>query len=457
MSKDNVSLAETVGFFDKQVEALRATTDHKYTLYGGTRGAGKSYLLRWTLVIRLIDWYKRLGIGGVRAMLACESYPTLRDRQITKISNEFPGWLGELSERQSDGLAFYLKDRWGGGVITLRNLDDPTKYVGGEYSAIGVDQLEKIPLDTFNILRGSMRWPGIDRPFLLGTGNPGGIGHAWNVAYFIERNYPPELQSMADEFTFVRARPEDNKHLSKDYWAQELNTLPDRLRRAWVEGDYYAFVGQGFPYWNEDQHVIDPFVIPDNWPRWRAVDWGFSAPFCCLWFAKDIDIGRVYVYRELYQKGLTDRQQARMIRELSGDEVIHFTYADPSMWKSKNLGDMVSSSPEEYAAEGVYLVKGDNDRLSGKRKVDRMLMPLADGKPGLQVFRNCTNLIRTMPNLISDENNPEDIDTKQEDHAYDTLKYGLSNQRPIQTQERPQYRKVRIYKESPLEQVKGIF
>src|SRR3989304_9121112 len=101
MSKtgNNVNLSEFIGFFEKQVDAIRAKTDHKYTLYGGTRGAGKSYLLRWSLIIRLVDWYKRLGIGGVRAMLACESYPTLRDRQITTISTEFPAWFGGFRDR----------------------------------------------------------------------------------------------------------------------------------------------------------------------------------------------------------------------------------------------------------------------------------------------------------------------------------------------------------------------
>lgn len=457
-SGSDVSLVNFIGFFGKQVEALKATTDHRYLLYGGTRGAGKSYLLRWALIVRLVDWYKRLNLTGVRVMLACESYPTLRDRQITKISTEFPNWLGELAERQSDGLGYYLHERWGGGVIALRNLDDPQKYVGGEYAAIGVDQLEKIPLDTFNILRGSLRWPGIDRTFLLGTGNPGGIGHNWNVAYFIEKNYPPELQSMAGEFIFVRARPDDNKFLSQEYWATELNTLPDRQRKAWVEGDYYAFSGQGFPTWSDSEHVIDPFVIPEGWPRWRAVDWGYNAPFCCLWFTKDVVSGRVYVYREVYEKQLTDRNQARMIRELSAGETIYFSYADPkSFWNKKNMLDIVTTSADEYAAEGIYLVKADNDRLSGKRKVDRLLEKLPDGKPGIQVFRNCANLIRTMPTLVAAENNPEDIDTNQDDHAYDTLKYGLTNQRPLPNQEKDAQRKRRVHQMSPLEQVKGVF
>ena len=71
--------------------------------------------------------------------------------------------------------------------------------------------------------------------------------------------------------------------------------------------------------------------------------------------------------------------------------------------------------------------KGDNNRLSGKRKIDRLLENLEDGMPGLLIFPSCKNLIRTIGALALDIVNVEDVDSSQEDHAYDALRYGLTN------------------------------
>jgi len=87
----------------------------------------------------------------------------------------------------------------------------------------------------------------------------------------------------------------------------------------------------------------------------------------------------------------------------------------------------ISSSADEYKAKGIPLTKGDNNRLSGKRKIDRLLENLEDGLPGLLIFPSRTNLIRTIGALALGTVNVEDIDSAQEDHAYYTLRYGLTN------------------------------
>ena len=73
-------------------------------------------------------------------------------------------------------------------------------------------------------------------------------------------------------------------------------------------------------------------------------------------------------------------------------------------------------------------------RISGKLEIHKRLK-LDDTKkkePGLRVFSTCRNLIRTLPILPLDENNPEDINTDAEDHAYDALRYGCMS-RPMHT------------------------
>lgn len=411
----------------RQAQATEAADTHRFTLYGGARGPGKSYWLRWWL-LRFLVQCGAAGLRGVHAGLFCETYPELRDRQISKIESEFPRAMGDLKEDKASGLGFHLTDDLGGGVLALRNLDKPEKYQSAEFAAIGVDELTKNKLSTWNTLRGSLRWAGIrNTRFVAGT-NPGGIGHLWVKSYWIDREYPPEMVSLADEFAFVPGLPDDNPYLDESYW-HELSTLPPELARAWRWGDWDVFAGQAFGEWSRGNHVCRPFEIPKHWARWRSVDWGRANPFCALWLAQDPDIGRVYVYRELYETGLTDRQQARLIAA-NTPETVNITLADPSMWTRKTHEDTTFSTADEYRAEGVVLTQADNDRMTGKRKVDNLLMPLPDGKPGLVVFENCANLIRTLPALPYDSTNVEDIDSDAEDHAYDALRYGLSKVNP---------------------------
>ncbi len=423
---DAIGFSTLCNWTDKQRDATKAADAHQFTLYGGSRGPGKSYWLRWYMLREALRLAKS-GISAPRVGLFCEDYPSLKDRQISKIDAEFPAWMGELKDSQVSGLGFYLHPDYGGGVILLRNLDDASKYQSSEFAAIGVDELTKNSLDTFNMLRGSLRYPGIPKPRFVAASNPGSIGHAWVYQYWLECNYPPELSPLADEFAFVPGLPDDNPHLDASYW-QMLETLPPALARAWRWGDWTVFSGQVFTEFRVDLHVIKPITIPNHWAHWRAIDWGYAKPFCCLWFAKDPDTERIYIYRELYQTNLTDRSQAKTIRDNTDrEEHILRTYADPSMWERKEDDNEITTTAKRYESEGVKLIPANNDRLGGKRKVHDALANLPDGKPRLMIFETCANLIRTLPMLPYDLTRVEDVDTKAEDHTYDTLRYGLTD------------------------------
>ena len=423
-----------IGGFDaipKQRHAWDKVWLARYVLYGGARGPGKSRWLRWSLLFMLLVWWQQ-GFSFVRVGLFCEDYPSLKDRQISKIEREFPEWLGEVKSTKSEGLGFYLHERFGGGAILLKNLDKPEKYQSAEFAAIGVDELTKNPYETFTILRGSLRWPGISHTPFLGATNPGSIGHLWVKALWVDKSFInyPELVKRKEEFAFIQALPKDNPFLDEAYW-EELESLPEQLYKAWVLGDWNVFEGQVFMEWMERDengrpyHVIEPSRIPPHWPKWRSLDWGYNKPWCCLWWAQDPDSGRRYIYREAYGVGLTDRAQARLIKRVT-NENIERTWADPACWATKNVKDVVTTIADEYAAEGVPLMKANNDRINGKMKVHNVLAPLPDGLPGLQVFRTCSNLIRTLPALPYDDTNVEDVDTDAEDHAYDATRYGLT-------------------------------
>lgn len=157
----------------------------------------------------------------------------------------------------------------------------------------------------------------------------------------------------------------------------------------------------------------------------------------------------MYVIREAWATELSDKEQALLINDMTGaHEQILFTYADPSMWQSMQWAGRKTSTADEYMMNGVYLTQADNNRLSGKRKIDRLLADGPDGRPGLQIFNNCKNLIETLPALPYDETRKEDVDTNAVDHGYDALRYGLTGQVTSKPKKSSQ--------QSPLLGVKGI-
>jgi hypothetical protein len=182
-----------------------------------------------------------------------------------------------------------------------------------------------------------------------------------------------------------------------------------------------------FPEFDESiggAHVCKPFPIPEAWLRWRAVDYGYAVPYCCLWLARS-PAGTIYVYRETYAVRKTAREQAYEVRLASAGERIRFTVGDPAMWASQREGEKFKSVADQYAEMGVQLVEATNDRLAGWGLLHDVLSHAAEAPAVLQIFSTCSNLIRTLPMLKTDEHKPDDVNTEDEDHAPDTLRYGL--------------------------------
>jgi hypothetical protein len=240
---------------------------------------------------------------------------------------------------------------------------------------------------------------------------------------------------------YVPATAMDNPSNDSGYMDQ-LNTLPETLRRALRDGDWNVMEGMRFPQWNIAHHVIEPSVLPVphvGYPRAIGIDYGSSAPFAALWGAKMTD-NLVVVYRELYKPGLTPRQQAELIRDSEADgermpERPISMVLDPSMWaKSVNNPLAVSKDdapPPGSIADAYYQVfgrsigKARNERVGGWALVDEQLRVRDDGLPRLLIHSTCVNLIRTLPALPRDKKNPDDVDTTAEDHAPDALRYLL--------------------------------
>lgn len=422
---NQVSLRELINPTPRQEEFLVATDNYKYCLYGGAKGGGKSYILRWALIRKLVKWAKE-GHPRVRVGLFCEDYVALKDRQITKIEKEFPRWLGRLTEHYVEGMSFILNPQFGGGVIALRNLDDPAKYASSEFAISAIDELTKNKKEIFDQFRSIVRWPGIENTGVWGATNPGEIGHLWVKKLWIDKQFGPE-DPAKEQFKFIKSLPTDNPHNAQSY-LNELKSLPERLRKAYYEGNWDIFEGQYFTEWNKEKHVITPFPIPSWGKRLRAYDHGRENPCCCKWYWLDNE-GRLFVYRELYARGLNVDQIATEINRLSKGEDYWFSVADPSIFANTGMVDKSGGQTiaETFARNGIMFMPASNRRVDGWNLMHQYLAYQEGTLPKLIYFNTCFDSIRTIPALVHDKNRPEDIDTKGEDHAADTDRYLLAS------------------------------
>lgn len=426
----------------RQKQFLVAMRKFRYLLYGGARGGGKSYLLRWALLRQLLLWYLETGIAGIRVGIFCEDFPTLRDRQISKVRGEFPEEIGVYVGSEKE---FRIRQEYGGGVMAFRNLDDPSKYQSAEFAAIGIDELTKNPSTTFDVLRGSLRWPGIAHTLFLGATNPGGPGHLWVKSLWLLREFPPELESRASEFHYIKALPTDNPHNDPGY-ILELASLNEKLRRAWLEGDWDVFEGQVFEEWRKclpddtPIHVLPEFKPPPMWVWVGGLDFGHRAYGYLGIGACGPD--EVVIVDELPFKNINATDAGRVSGEKLKDyPPLMYIAADEEMFwrtghgptKAELFQDGLNESMGRLAPSLIEVTHGRGSRgaslelfhdyLAWKQAEDGSIPPW--WLPKLRFHRRCRFAIKTIPALPYDKNQIEDVDTDSEDHAYDAIRYLL--------------------------------
>ena len=402
--------------------------------YGGARGGGKSYAM-------LVDPLRYCHKAQHRALLIRRSMPELRD-MITHSQRLYSrAFKGARWREQEKEWRFPSGARIEFGYA--ENMTDVLRYQGQSYTWIGVDELPQYPTpDVYNFLRSSLRSVDPEIPvFMRATGNPGNIGSQWVKEMFVDPSEPNKAFNVAIDTPtgvkkisrrFIPAKLQDNPYLMQtdDYYIM-LASLPEVQRKQFLEGDWSAFENSSFPEFNKTTHVVDPFEIPRGWSRFRSADWGYSSNACCLWFAIDWD-NNLWVYRELYTKKITADEFAKKVLEAEQGEFMRYGVLDSSTWAKR--GDVGPSIAETMIQEGCKWRPSDRSpksRINGKLEIHKRLkVHEKDNEPTLKVFSNCVNLIRTLPLLPLDKNNPEDVDTDAEDHAYDALRYGCMS-RPM--------------------------
>lgn len=378
-------------------------------------------------------------VGKSRACLeklhaAMTKYPGARGAIVRKTRKSLTATAMQTYERfvaPSGAVRLWHDEEYrypNGSKVFLLGLDDPERLKSLEADMVYVQECSEIDQDDWEILTTRVTGRGAAMPYtqLLADLNP--MHPGWWLY----------VREAAGKVAFLHARHEDNPTITPERLAA-LDALTGYRYQRLRLGLRVAAEGMYFTEWNPERHVIDPFDIPEEWPRWISVDYGFAVPFCCLWLARNPETRRIYVYREVYAAGLRDEQQGELIVQRSKGERVEMAILDPSMFNLRTEQQRPSIAAV-YAARGVSAISkqgifpGMNSRKQGWAIVRRALAHAADTPPRLQVLRgHCPNLERTLPMMVHDALDPEDLadkvhGTRTEDDAVDALRYGLAQE-----------------------------
>ena len=411
-----------------QIEALSRSEDE--ILYGGARGGGKTEAgLAWMVEP---EYYK---------------HPLYKGLVIRKNFDDLSDWIARArvfyrGMAEIAGNPPVIRLGPGGFIRTghLKDSDAYNKYLGHEYHKILIEELTQIPRleDYLKLISTSRSTVRELRPQVFCTTNPGGVGHKWVRARWVDKANARTFHDPISGKTriFIPARVEDNPTLmeSDPNYVMFLESLPDRLRRAWRLGDWDAFEGQFFEDFDANYQEIPPFKIPAEWPLYGSIDPGWANPCSFSLRVKDFE-GNIYRILTYYERNKSPLEHADGIMSM----IKNCPYTDGRMptvivtghdaFARKDRYSIISHEltfADVFQMKGLYLQKANTDRHNGWWAIKQLMR---DKK--WFYFQGMNDaLVEEIVSAEGDERDPEDIkgrgnDPTVVDHALDDERYGV--------------------------------
>ena len=435
---------------DVQAEAHACRTgDFTELLYGGTAFSGKSLFLWWDPIItqvfreheRFVE-YRRKGIDWRSRGWH------LHLRRTFKMLKETIARLGEIIPKIDPGAHWSGEDHMWTFTCGYRyefghmeNEDDWRMYDSRNLSSASFDeviQTLKVQYDGIYQRVRSMDPELRQNLRLTSASNPDAPAEGvWVRERFVDPA-PQGRKLLVDTVTtfdgseverariYVPARITDNpdEQARKDYEVT-LRQLPHHVMLARLMGDWNVIEGAFFAWeWKPEYHVVKPYAIPDNWTKFRCIDWGYKRACPVYHVAVDPDNNLIFYRETTYNHELKDekyRRDAELVAlSIREEEMKHGEWDDrrdisaitgPDDPKMRTNDGRVGVSIEEtMESHGVYWDTGSKDIAGAVAELVRRLRDIPKDRkqrPGITFFDTCHEFIKRIGTIPTDKNDPE--------------------------------------------------
>lgn len=453
-------------------------TSAQEILYGGAAGGGKSYLIRVASIVYSLE------IPGLITYLFRRTFKEVLANHVYTPG----GYLEMLKGLMDAGECSFSKTDYSftfynGSRIQLAHSQyesDIYAHQGAQIGLLLVDEATHFTPAMIRFIRSRVRlgslvvppkWKSYF-PRILYTANPGGVGHHYFKSGFVDIGPGHVFTATEDDGSmkreYIPSRVDDNKVMllsDPDYKARLKGLGDTALVQAMIDGDWEIVSSGGVAdVWRGKYHVIKPFKIPNSWKIDRGYDYGSSNPAAYCMFAESdgsefvdsegrvcwVPAGSIFVIAEHYFANkrfeglkMTALDQGKKIKTVEVETGYHGRVkpgpADNAIFSAEPGHRTVA---DDMGVHGITFVRGNKrpgSRIEGLQLFRTRLKAATERpmeRPGFFVFSSCPHVIRTVPNLQNDSDNPEDIDSSGEDHFWDVIRYRvLKSAKTIKTEE----------------------
>jgi len=376
-----ISHGSTVRYFPRGASRDVFAHRDRECLIEGPAGTGKTFGMLWKLHLMALKH------PGMRGLMVRKTLESLKASALVTYQERIIG-------SAEFGVVFFGGNKIkpahfrypNGSIIVMGGIDKPAKIMSSEYDVAYINEATELTEADWESISVRLRYNRMPYQQLLADCNPDVPTHWLNQ------------RCNAGNTVRLISRHKDNPALfdvDSGQWTSEgvaymarLNSLSGvRLKRL-RDGVWCAADGQVYEEWDPAIHLVDRFAIPEAWPRYWSIDFGYTNPFVWQAWAEDPD-GRLFRYREIYMTGMLVEDAAPRIKALTADEprpkaIVTDHDAEDRATFERHIG-MKTNAADKRVSTGIQAVTG-------------RLKHAGDGKPRLFFLRD--SLVNRDPSLV---------------------------------------------------------